>query len=91
MKSWMEITLAGILLPLAVWLLSGLIFLLFQCEGGGVGADPHCKFVSTSIAAEIGKGYFLSMMLAVTITPISAVAYLLLNVVWWIKKPKRPS
>jgi hypothetical protein len=91
MKSWMEITLVGILLPLAAWLLSGLIFLFFQCEGGGVGANPHCSFVSASIAAEIGKFYYLSMMFAVTVTPISTVAYLLLNVVWWIKKPKKPS
>ena len=91
MNSWMEITLVGILLPLAAWLLSGLIFLLFQCGGGGFGADPHCSFVSASIAAEIGKFYWLSMIFAVTVTPISTVAYLLLNVVWWVKKPKRPS
>lgn len=91
MKSLMEITLVGILLPLGSWLLSALIFLLFQCQGGGVGADPHCVFVPTNIAMEIGKFYYGSMMVAVTITPISTVAYLLLNVVWWIKKPKRPS
>ncbi|MFA6904108.1 MAG: hypothetical protein WC236_13615 [Gallionellaceae bacterium] len=91
MKSLMQITLAGIVIPLAAWILTGLIFLLFQCEGGGVGANPRCYFVPTSIANLIGNYYFLSMVAASIITPISTVAYLLLNVVWWFIKPRKPS
>ena len=91
MKTLMQITLGGIAIPLAAWIITGFIFLLFQCEGGGVGANPRCSFVPTSVANLIGDFYFLSMLAAVTITPISTVAYLLLNVVWWFIKPRKPS
>ena len=87
----MEITLAGILLPLGAWLLSFIIYLLFQCGGGGVGASPRCELASPEIATQIGYFYFLSTMAAVLITPVSTVAYLLLNVIWWVIKPKRPN
>ena len=90
MKSLMQITLVGIAVPLAMWILSGLIFLIFQCEGGGVGANPRCSFVPTSVANLIGDLYYLSMLAAVLVTPISTVAYLLLNVVWWFIKPRKP-
>lgn len=84
----MEISLAGILFPLGSWLSSALIFMLFQCNGGGVGADPQCAFVPVNVAAQIGQFYYLSMMAAVAITPVSTVVYLLLNIVCWFIKPK---
>jgi hypothetical protein len=85
----MEITLAGILLPLGAWFLSGFIFLLFQCEGSGA-VTPRCAFVSSEIASQIGFFYFTSMMAVFFITPVSTVAYLLLNVIWRVIKPKQP-